>query len=134
MKSKNSGSIQAGMKRNMLPISGKHFALLHGTLLLYSVVTVFAKYAANHLAAGNMGLSYLFLALEFASLLVYTLLWQQVLKRMPLSFAYSSKAVCTLWVVLLGFFFFGEALTLGKVAGLLVVLAGVWLVVTDHEQ
>ena len=67
------------------------------------------------------------------ALAVYSVLWQQVLKRMPLSFAYSNKGVCTLWTALMGLILFGETLTIGKAVGILVVLAGVWLVVTDHE-
>ena len=67
-----------------------------------------------------------------AALGAYSILWQQVLKRMPLNFAYSNKGVCTLWTCLFGILFFGESLTLGKAAGILVVLLGVWLVVTDH--
>ena len=51
---------------------------------------------------------------------------------MPLSFAYSNKGVCTLWTRCSGFCF-GEQMTWGKAAGLVVVLAGVALVVTDHE-
>jgi multidrug transporter EmrE-like cation transporter len=107
--------------------------LLHGTLLLYSGLSILAKYAGIHLAAQRHDLALLFLGLEFLALLVYTLLWQQVLRRMPLSFAYSNKAVCTLWTCLLGLLFFGESLTWGKALGLLVVLAGVWFVVTDHD-
>ena len=52
---------------------------------------------------------------------------------MPLGFAYSNKGVCTLWTALFGLAFFGEQMTWGKAAGLVVVLAGVALVVTDHE-
>ena len=99
--------------------------LLHLTLLLYSVVSVFAKLA---------GLPTLvFLALEALTLLAYSILWQQTLKRMPLSFAYANKGVCTLWTALFGLVFFGESLTWGKALGIAVVLVGVLLVVTDHD-
>ena len=111
----------------------RSMGLLHGTLLLYSGVSILAKYAGIHLEAGRQTQVLLFLGLEFLALLIYTLLWQQVLRRMPLSFAYSNKAVCTLWTYLLGILLFGESLTWGKALGLLVVLAGVWLVVTDHD-
>ncbi len=50
---------------------------------------------------------------------------------MPLSFAYSNKAVCMLWSCLFGLTFFQETLTWGKAAGILVALAGVWLVVSE---
>ena len=107
--------------------------MLHGTLFLYAVVSVFAKLAGIQMAETNLVLTLVFLALEAFVLLVYSVLWQQVLKRMPLSFAYSNKGICTLWTALFGLLFFGETLTLGKAIGILVVLIGVWLVVTDHE-
>ena len=106
--------------------------LLHATLLLYAVVSVLGKVAGLHLALKETTAALLFLGLEFAALAVYAVLWQQTLKRMPLSFAYSNKAVCTLWAYLFGLLFFGESLTWGKGIGLAVVLAGVWLVVSDH--
>ena len=107
--------------------------LLHGTLLLYAVCSVFAKLAGNQMADENLWLTLVFLGLEAFSLLVYSVLWQQVLKRMPLHFAYSNKGVCTLWTVLSGVLLFGETLTIGKAVGIVVVLIGVMLVVTDHE-
>ena len=107
--------------------------LLHGTLLIYAVVSVFAKLAGLRLAAQEAGTTLVFLAAEAAALLAYSLLWQRVLRRMPLNFAYSNKGVCTLWTALAGVLVIGEPFTWGKAAGLVVVLAGVTLVVTDHE-
>ena len=113
--------------------SCKKMLMLHGTLLLYAVVSVFAKLAGLRMAEGNAGATGLFLVLEALTLGAYSVLWQQVLKRMPLNFAYSNKGVCTLWTALFGLIFFGESLTVGKAVGILVVLAGVALVVTEHE-
>ena len=114
-------------------VAGKDFLLLQGTMLLYAVVSVFGKAAGLHLAAQEQGRTLLFLALEFLTLGAYAALWQLTLRRMPLSYAYSAKGVCTLWSCLFGPIFFGESLTLWKAVGLAVVLAGVWLVVSDHE-
>lgn len=114
-------------------VAPKAFLLLHVTLLLYAVVTLVGKYAANSLAARQTTPFLLFLALEFIALAVYAVLWQQTLRRMPLSFAYSNKAVCMLWSCLFGLVFFQETLTWGKAAGILVALAGVWLVVSEHD-
>jgi len=111
----------------------KDFLLLHLTLLLYAIVSVLGKYAGVNLAIQATTLALLFMALEFLALGVYAVLWQQTLKRMPLSFAYSNKGVCTLWACLFGIVFFGESLTWGKGIGIVVVLLGVWLVVSDHE-
>lgn len=107
--------------------------MLHGTLLLYALVSVFAKSAGIYMAQGSLLPTLVFLGLEAFALLVYSVLWQQVLKRMDLTFAYANKGVCTLWTALLGVLIFGETLTLGKAVGLIVVLIGVLLVVTDHE-
>lgn len=108
-------------------------ALLHGTLFLYAVVSLFGKYAGVNLAAKQTVPTLIFLGLEFLSLVVYAALWQQTLRRMPLSFAYSNKAVCTLWSCLFGLLFFGETMTWGKAAGLALVLTGVWLVVSGRD-
>ena len=105
--------------------------LLFFTLLLYSACSVFAKFSGNALEAGQMTRSLVFLALEFLMLVIYSLLWQVVLKHLPLNVAYASKGLCTLWTCLFGILFFREAITLGKVLGTLLVLGGVYLVVTD---
>ena len=107
--------------------------LLHATLLLYAVVSVLGKITGLHLALKETTAALLFLGLEFGTLAVYAVLWQQTLKRMPLSFAYSNKGVVTLWSCLFGLMLFGERLTWGKAAGIAVVLLGVWLVVSDHD-
>lgn len=114
-------------------IGARDLLLLHATLLLYAVVSVFAKLSGNAFAAQDRGVALLFLGLELLTLLVYTVLWQRVLARMPLNVAYSNKGVCTLWTCLAGILLFGESLTWGKAIGVLVVLVGVTLVVTDHE-
>ena len=121
----------SGVRPSRVP--PKDFLLLHLTLLLYAVASVFAKAAGGNLAARDYSPTVIFLVLEAVTLGVYAVLWQQTLKRMPLSFAYSNKAVCTLWSCLFGLLFFGESLTLGKALGIVVVLAGVWLVVSEHE-
>lgn len=107
--------------------------MLHGTLLIYAVVSVFAKLAGLYMSGQQWGETILWLALEVGALGVYSILWQQVLKRMPLSFAFANKAVCTLWTLLFGRLIFGESITWGKALGIAVVLIGVILVVTDRE-
>jgi len=58
---------------------------------------------------------------------IYALGWQQVIRRLPLTTAYASKAITVVWGLLAGLLFFGEALTPGKVLGALLVIAGVVL-------
>lgn len=114
-------------------VSWRAFLLLQGTLLLYAAVTALTKLAAGYLGEQNWGATLGMLALSVAVLGLYSVLWQQVLKRMPLNFAYSNKGICTLWTCLFGVLFFGESLSPGKILGILIVLGGVCLVVTDHD-
>ena len=114
-------------------IKVKDLLMLHATLLLYAVASVLGKLAGIQLAAQNVEMILAFLAIDVATLFAYSFLWQRVLRRMPLSFAYSNKGICTLWTTLAGVFVIGEPFSWGKAAGLVVVLAGVALVVKDHE-
>ena len=129
MNDPSSRAEQPGARR----IGWRAMALLHATLLLYAVSALFANFSGKAFARGELELTVWYLAADFVCLAVYALLWQQTLKRMPLTFAYANKAVCTLWTFLFGVLFFGEKVTLGKGIGIAVVLAGVCLVVTDRE-
>ena len=133
MKTPQSPKAKPGGLALSLRVPLNDFLLLHATFLLYAVVSVFGKSAGDQLAMRAFVPALIFLGLEAVTLAVYAVLWQQTLKRMPLSFAYSNKGVCTLWTALAGVLVIGESLTWGKAAGLVVVLAGVTLVVTDHE-
>lgn len=66
-------------------------------------------------------------------LAVYALLWQQILKRMPLTVAFANKAVVIIWGIVWGMVLFGESLTPGMVVGSVVIIAGIVLVVSDDE-
>ncbi|MBE5826502.1 MAG: transporter [Butyrivibrio sp.] len=97
--------------------------LLELSVVVYSLSTV-----AGNLAGQNEFLSgkyILFFGLEFAILAVYAVLWQQVIKRFELSIAYCNKSVTLLWSMLWNFLIFSQGITLGKVAGVLLVMAGV---------
>jgi small multidrug resistance pump len=76
---------------------------------------------------------FLFVGIAFFLLVVYALLWQQVLKRVPLSIAYSNKGVTLLWGLLWGFVFFRESAILSKwntYLGIFLVLVGIFLIVS----
>ena len=82
-----------------------------------------------------------FLSLEFcfyyamiiALLGLYAIGWQQIIKRMPLTTAYANRAVAVVWGIIWGFLFFGEAITIGKVLGAMLVIAGVVIYAKAEE-
>lgn len=98
---------------------------LHLLLMVYSTSGILSK-----LAAGVDFLSWQFVALYagiIALLGVYAIGWQQILRRMPLTSAFSNKAVTIVWGIVWGALFFSEPITVGKVVGAAFIIAGVVL-------
>ena len=108
------------------------FFLLQFAMLIFSVSSICSK-----MAGGQELLSPEFI-FWFGGLMammgLYALIWQQVLKKMPLMTAYANKAVVILWGILWGRLFFQEAVTVNKIAGAAVVMAGVYLMVTEKRE
>lgn len=104
---------------------GKALVALHVMLAVYSLSSVCAK-----LAAGFDFMSPGFIACYggmIALLGAYAIGWQQVIKRLPLTYAYANKAVTVLWGIVWGVLLFHEQVSPLKVLGALIVLAGVVL-------
>lgn len=107
-------------KKNILPVIA-----LHILLLFYSFGGVCSK-----IASGTPFLSVKFIVYYgglIAVLGVYAIVWQQIIKRLPLTFAYSNKAVTVVWGMIWGMCFFGETITAQKAIGAVIVIVGVIL-------
>ena len=109
----------------------KDYLLLHGALLLYSTGSIYSKLAAAESFLSPRFL--LFYGLTLVNLVIYAVLWQQILKRFPLMVAFANKAVVIVWGILWGALIFQETITWKMIIGALVIMAGVIVVVTDHE-
>lgn len=107
------------------------FFILHVLLLFYASCGVFSKLAAQQTFLS--GKFILFYACEIAVLFTYTLVWQQVLKHLPLTVAFCNKSVSMIWTMLCGVLFFQEVITVNMLIGAGIVLVGVIVVVTEHE-
>lgn len=106
----------------------KTLILLHAMLMIYSTSGILSK-----LAAGEPFLSFrfcLYYGGVIALLGIYAIGWQQIIKRLPLTTAFANKAVTVVWGIVWGAVFFYEAVTVGKVVGALLVVAGVALFAT----
>lgn len=108
----------------------KDILMLQIVFFIYSINSVVAKFAS---AQEPFSLNFILLyGLELCVLGVYAILWQQLIKRMELSVAYSNKAVVLLWAMVFGALLFKEQITLTKMAGILLVIAGI--VVLNSEE
>lgn len=105
---------------------------LHLLLMGYSLGGIFSK-----LAGKEEFLSWRFLlyyGCVIVVLGVYAVGWQQVLKRLPLTVAFSNKAVTLVWGLIWGVLFFQEQITLGKIIGIAFVMVGVVLYVLEEQK
>lgn len=108
----------------------KDILMLQIVFFIYSINSVVAKFAS---AQEPFSLNFILLyGLELCVLGIYAILWQQLIKRMELSVAYSNKAVVLLWAMVFGALLFKEQITLTKVAGILLVIVGI--VVLNSEE
>ncbi|MBQ7679294.1 MAG: transporter [Butyrivibrio sp.] len=106
--------------------------LLQGAVLIYSLTTVIGKYTAGHpMFSREWILLYL---LDFAVLGIYALIWQQLLKRFQLSIAYANKAMTLLWSLLWSVVLFHEGITLPRIVGVLLVIAGTIILNSGEEE
>lgn len=106
----------------------KWFVLLHIVIAIFSLTNV-----ASKLASGADFLSARFIVcygLTLFGLFVYAICWQQVIKHMPLITAYANKAVTVIWGLVFGYVLFDEKLSLRIIIGAVIIIAGVYLIVT----
>lgn len=114
-------------------ISNKAFWLfvLHILLLFYSSCGVFSKLASKE---DFFSLNFIiFYIAEIFVLFVYAIVWQQVIKNLPLTVAFCNKSVGMIWSMLWGALLFHEVITINMIIGAGIVLVGILLVVTSNE-
>lgn len=104
---------------------------MYAAFFVYSLSGVFSKLASRQ---EFLSLAYLVCFLGVVFILGgYALLWQQVLKKIPLAVAMSNKPVvlvfATLWAVL----FFDERITVKFFIGLAFIIAGLFIIPAENE-
>ena len=99
------------------------FILLETSFIILSLSTVFVKTAAGYPFLSERFLW--FLALSLFLLVIYALMWQQVLKRLSLTVAYTNRSILYFWLLLWSVIFFGASITLNNLIGLTLVISGI---------
>lgn len=107
----------------------KDIVLLQGVIIIYTISGVMSKEAS---ASGDDLTRFLvFFGLEFVLLGVYAVLWQQMIKRFELSVAYANRSMAVVWSMVWAVVFFHDAITIQNIAGVVLVVAGIWIIDTD---
>ena len=104
------------------------------TLGASAVGGIEALLAAQSAESGNGWTFLLLYGAEIGVLGIYALCWQQVIKRVELSVAYANRAMALLWSLLWAVLLFGEQITVKKLIGVGLVLAGTLIINGGKEQ
>ena len=113
------------MKNKTLFQKIKPYLLVHLILFVYALGSICSKTAAQKPLFSLP--FFFFYGLVLLNLAVYAVLWQQVLKMLPLHVAFANKAVTVLWGILFGALFFHETVTPKMLIGAALVMIGVVL-------
>ncbi|MCL2222458.1 MAG: EamA family transporter [Oscillospiraceae bacterium] len=109
----------------------KTYAVIYLCYLLYSITMVVAKFAGEHPIYSMQALG--LYALAFTLFGCFAIIWQQVLKRLPLTVAHANRAVTILYGMIFGAVLFSETISLNMIIGALIIVAGIVLMVKKHE-
>ena len=110
----------------------KSYMYLHILLFIYSLGAVCSK-----MAGGETFLSFNFImlyGLVLADLFIYAIVWQQILKHLPLVTAYANKAITVIWGLVWGKLIFKENITIYNIVGSIVIIVGIYMVVSENEN
>ncbi len=101
------------------------FPSLIGAFLIYSFAPILSKAASAH---GFLSLPYLlYFGGAVLTLGIYAIVWQQIIKHIPVSDAYMFKGTSIIFVLLLSHFLFGEAITIQNCLGAVIIIVGIAL-------
>ena len=106
------------------------YLLLYFALLLYSLTAI-----ASKLASAEPFLSWkylLYMGFQFAILAIYAVLWQIVLKKVPLFIAFANKGMTIFLGMIFGYFIFHEEVTVFNILGTAIIAAGVIVMMTGE--
>lgn len=109
-----------------------YFILMHIAFLIYSFYSLCGK-----LASSKEFLSKSFIILYLLILLImfiYAILWQQVLKKIPLAIASANKAVTIIWGTIFGKIIFSEKIKWNMIFGSVLILIGILILVTEKNK
>lgn len=109
------------MKSNSI----KYYCILLSINLIYSLSSIFSKWTSSQ---EQFSFEYFLGICTIVGILgIYAILWQQILKYIPLSDAYMFKGTTIVFVLLLSWIIWGEAITINNCIGTLFIISGIIL-------
>ena len=108
------------------------FLLMEFSFFVYSFSGFFSKKASG---CRPMSLPFIMYYGGMIMILgIYALLWQQVIKRLPVTLAYVNKTITIIWGIVIGRIFFGEWITRRQGIACLIIISGTILYVLQDQK
>lgn len=108
------------------------YFVLHILLLFYSAGAIFSKTASRF---SFLSKEYLICyGIVLGILGVYAIVWQQLLKKIPLTVAMANKSITVIWGFVYGFLFFSEKITIYNLIGAAFIICGVLFITLQDEE
>lgn len=100
--------------------------LLQAAVIIFALSSAAGKYASKYdFLSFNYIVCY---AIEILLLGIYAIFWQQLIKKIDISIAYSNKATNIFWSLIIASFLFQEKITLTNILGAIVIFIGIIMV------
>lgn len=104
---------------------GGLFLGLIGVNFIYACTSIFTKMASQQDMLSWPYLLWITGAIGVMG--IYALLWQQIIRKMPISTAYMFKGTSLVFVLLISSLLFSEAITVNNVIGSVIIIIGIAL-------
>ena len=106
--------------------------VLHVLLAVYSVSGILSKMAGK---TTFLGMDFCMYYVGIIAILgIYAVVWQQIIKVLPLTVAFANKAVTVIWGIIWGVLIFSEEVVPMQLAGALLIVIGIVLYSTDKTE
>lgn len=103
----------------------RRYSFLIFVYFIYSLTSIFTKNASLF---GFLSPRYVWLLSgAIICLGIYAILWQQIIKKMPISDAYMFKGTTIIFTMLIAALIFGEAITITNIIGSVIIVSGIAL-------
>jgi len=112
----------------------KNIVMLQAVVVIYTLNTIIAKFAALNDVEMFSFKFFLFYGGEVAVLGIYAICWQQMIKKFDLSIAYANRAAAILWATLWALLIFKEPISPKQYIGIALVVAGTIVVNWQGKQ
>ena len=117
---------QSGQKNKIA-----YFLLLHTAFFIFSIGGYFSKSASFEIFLSIRYCCFYFGFLT--TMFLYAVIWQQVIKHIDLTVAFANKGITVVWGLLIGKVFFGEEITIKKLIGVIILIVGIIIVVSEEK-